>query len=127
MSEDQGSNRKETILSVIKRVSALEAERKSIGEDIRSIKQTLIKGELGMKIGDFNVAMRLYSLEGDDRDELLDTIHETFNALGMGDQLDWITASQRTQAGASVEVENETSDAETTDNETTAENQEAAE
>lgn len=106
MSEkNQSSNRKETIISVIKRVSALEAERKTIGEDIRSIKNTLIKGELGLKIGDFNIAMRLYSLENEDRDELLDTIHETFNALGIGDQLNWLDASERLVAGASVDVE----------------------
>lgn len=97
--------RKDIIMSVIKEVSSLEAQRKSIGEEIRSIKQTKIKGDLGMKIGDFNVAMRLYSLEGDDRDELLDTIHETFDALGMGEQLDWVAASNRLTSGASVEVE----------------------
>lgn len=107
MSEENegGSNRKQTIVDAIKRISALEGERKSIGEDIRSVKNKLIKGELKMKIGDFNVAMRLYNLEGEDRNELLDTIHETFNALGIGDQLDWLKASEKVQAGASVTVE----------------------
>lgn len=95
--------RSDIINSVIREVVRLEGERDAISEDIRSLKQTKIKGDLGMKIGDFNIALRLYKLEGDDRDELLDTIHETFSALGMGETLDWIKASERLSS-ASVKV-----------------------
>tara|TARA_Y100000310_G_scaffold328422_1_gene396525 strand:- start:355 stop:696 length:342 start_codon:yes stop_codon:yes gene_type:complete len=98
-----GSNsesRKATITDVMQSLAGLEAQRKSLGEQIREIKQIKIKGELGMKIGDFNIAMRLYALEGEARDELLDTVRETFEALGVGEQLDWIAASNR--AGSSA-------------------------
>ena len=108
MAETENANvgaRKDIIVSVMKEVTALEGERKEIGEKIRSLKNTKIKGDLGMKIGDFNIALRLYNLEGNDRDELLDTVRETFEALGVGDQLDWVQASNRMTAGASVEVE----------------------
>jgi len=87
--------RKDVIVSVCREVTALEAERKVLGEQIRTIKTKKIKGDLGMKIGDFNIAFRLYQLEGEARDQLLDTIRETFNAQGVGEQLDWVTASQR--------------------------------
>lgn len=87
--------RKKIIRDACSEITSLEAERKAIGEQIRTIKTVKIKGELGLKIGDFNVALRLYQLEGADRDQLLDTVRETFEALGVGEQLDWITASQR--------------------------------
>ncbi|MCP4548443.1 MAG: hypothetical protein GY835_18455, partial [bacterium] len=88
--------RKEIINAAIREISALESERKELSEQIRSIKNKKIKGDLNMKITDFNVAKRLYELEGDNRDELLSTIQETFDALGIGDQLDFIAAMERT-------------------------------
>src|SRR3546814_10647644 len=60
---------------------------------MRELKQTRIKGDLGMKIADFNAAYRLYKLEDDDRDTFLDAIRETFEALGIGQQLDWLKAA----------------------------------
>ena len=84
--------RKDTIRDVCKKLQALESQRKDISEEIASLKQTKIKGDLGMKIGDFNTAYRLYQLEGDDRDQLLDTLRETFEALGVGAQLDFLGA-----------------------------------
>lgn len=90
--EARVSNRAETIRDACKQITELEGERKSIGEAIRAVKQTLVKGDLGMKIGDFNAALRLYKLEGDDRAEFFDTLRETFEALGIGGQLDFINA-----------------------------------
>lgn len=98
--EDQGgdtaslnvSNRAETIRRACREITSLEASRKSISQDIASLKQTLVKGELGMKIADFNVALRLYQLEGEDRDTLFDTLRETFEALGVGQQLGFLDA-----------------------------------
>ncbi len=89
--------RADTIRDAIRELASLEAERKSISEQIREIKQIKIKGELGLKIGDFNAAMRLYGLEGDARDTFFDTLRETFSALGVGAQLDWISAQERTK------------------------------
>lgn len=92
------SNRKTIIIDVIRRLSILEAERKALSDEMREIRNREIKGDLGMKLSDFNVARRLYLLEGDDRRQMLSTIRETFDALGVGEQLDWITATERAAA-----------------------------
>jgi len=97
--------RSQTIQDVCRRLTALESERKAISDDIRSLKQTEIKGNLGMKISDFNVALRLYQLEGDDRDELLSTVRETFEALGIGEQLDWLKADERSRSRTTEPVD----------------------
>jgi len=94
--------RAEIIQEVCRKVSELEAKRKQIGADISELKNKRIKGDLSMKIGDFNIAYRLYNLEGDARDELLDTVRETFNALGVGEQLDWLQASERADSRAAT-------------------------
>lgn len=85
--------RKATIVEVCGALKSLEAERESISEQIRELKNTRIKGDLGIKIADFNAAYRLYQLEDDARDTFLDTIRETFEALGIGQQLDWLKAA----------------------------------
>lgn len=94
--------RREIILDVCRDVAGLEADRKVIGEKIRTIKAKKIKGDLGMKIEDFNIAFRLWGLEGRARDELLAAVRELFDAQDVGEQLDWITAAERA-ASAGVE------------------------
>lgn len=94
-STTEGHNSKaraKTIKEAIREIAALESERQSISEQIREIKQVRIKGDLDMKIADFNAAMRLYKLEDEARDTFLDTLRETFEALGLGKQLDFIDA-----------------------------------
>lgn len=90
--------RKDRINYVVGRLADLEGKRKSIGEEIRSLKQTVIKGELGFKIGDFNAAYRLYSLEDEARSQFLDTVRESFAALGIGDQMNWLDATKAPQS-----------------------------
>jgi len=88
-----GHNSKERqaiIVKCVQEIVALESKRDQISEQIRDIKQTRIKGELNMKIGDFNAALRLYRLEGDDREAFMETLRETFLALGLGEQLDFL-------------------------------------
>jgi len=87
------TNRAEVINQACRDIAALESERGEIGEQIREIKQKRIKGDLGMKISDFNVALRLYQIEGEDRMAFFDTLRETFRALGVGEQLNWIAAA----------------------------------
>lgn len=84
--------RAEIIRNACREITSLEAERQTIGEQIREIKQARIKGDLNMKIGDFNAALRLYKLEGEDRDQFFDSLRETFEALGVGAQLDFVDA-----------------------------------
>ena len=82
--------RRNTIKSACAEISELEEQRKEIGQQIRTIKQKRVKGDLGMKISDFNAAYRLYLLEGDDRSQFFATLRETFRALGVGDQLNFL-------------------------------------
>ena len=86
--------RKDIINEVCASLHSLESERASLNESIAELKNKRIKGDLGMKIGDFNLAYRLYKLEGADRNLALDTLRETFEALGIGEQLDWLSAAK---------------------------------
>jgi len=97
LDNDAGA-RAEVIRQAINEIGKLEARRKAISEQIREIKQVRVKGELDMKISDFNIAYRLQGLEGNDRDKMLDTCRECFDALGLGEQLDWVQVSERARA-----------------------------
>lgn len=90
MTATQTSNERQVIKDVCSQILSLEDRRNSISEQIRSLKNTRIKGDLGMKIADFNLAFRLYKLEHEDRDETLDTFRRVFSALDLGQQLDWV-------------------------------------
>jgi hypothetical protein len=90
--QNNSSARRQVILDVCADLASLEARRGEITEEISSLKSQRIKGDLGMKISDFNAAYRLYRLEDADRDIFLDTLRETFEALGVGGQLDFIKA-----------------------------------
>jgi len=92
--------RKGIIADVCRELHALQSEKDAINERIAEIKNKKIKGDLGMKVSDFNFAYRAYKLEGKDRALLLDTMRETFEALGIGEQLDFISASQRKSVDA---------------------------
>ena len=93
--------RKAIITQTLQQLETLEAERKGTSDLIRELKAIKIKGELGMKISDWNIFKRLHALEGGDRDELLATVREGFDALGVGAQLDWVEAAERVASGES--------------------------
>jgi hypothetical protein len=93
--QNNSSARRQVILDVCADLASLEARRGEITEEISSLKSQRIKGDLGMKISDFNAAYRLYRLEDADRDIFLDTLRETFEALGVGGQLDFIKAGEK--------------------------------
>lgn len=92
MTSTQLSNEKQAIRDVCSQLLSLEDRRTGISDQIRELKNAKIKGELGMKIADFNLAYRLYKLEHEDRDETLLTIRRMFNALDIGQQLDFMSA-----------------------------------
>lgn len=83
------------IRDAVKKIVQLKADRASINADIAEIKNRWVKADLGFKSTDFDIAIRLYELEGDDRDELLDTIKETFAALGVGMQSNFLDAMEQ--------------------------------
>lgn len=87
--------RADIIRSVCREVEDLEAKRDEINTEIRDIMHKRIKGDLGMKIGDFNAMRRVYSMEDERRDNYLDTLREGFEALGAGEQLDFLKVQER--------------------------------
>jgi hypothetical protein len=90
------SNRAAIIQQACKQILALEAERKAVSSELAEVKAKLIKGDLAMKIADFNTLLRLYKLERDDRDQLIDVLREGFRALGIGESVDFIAAMEKT-------------------------------
>jgi hypothetical protein len=77
-------------------IAKLEAEAKAINAAIRKYKAEVVRGNLGFKIADWNAVFRVSQLEAEDRDELLDTLCESFEALGIGQVVDWVAAAERT-------------------------------
>ena len=79
------AQQKEIIKSACERIARLDAERKSISEDIRTVKAEV---KAFMKIADFNAIYRVFSLEEEARNEYLDALKIGFEALGIGAQSD---------------------------------------
>lgn len=82
--------RHETIRTAMRKVAELEAERREIGAEIKTVKQTLIKGQLGFELEDWKMLQRLYDVDQERRDKTIDTLREGFAALGIGEQLDFV-------------------------------------
>lgn len=90
--------RRDTIKAVFRELQTIDDKSAEVNEERKKLLNTRVKGELGMKITDFRAAYRLYQLEDDGRDEMLDTLRECFDALGKGEQLDFLKVTERRQA-----------------------------
>ena len=88
--------RAELIRDAVRWLAEREAELKAANAKIREYKQKHIKGDLGFKLADWNAVYRVSQLEVEDRNELLDCIREGFDALGIGQVVDWVDAAQVT-------------------------------
>lgn len=86
--------RRTTIREAVHWLAEKEAEIKATREEINAYKQTHIKGDLGFKLADFNAVYRVSRLEVKDRDKLLDTLREGFEALDINQSLDWVAAAE---------------------------------
>ena len=86
--------RADTIREAVAWLADKDAERKALNAEISEYKQKHIKGDLGFKIADFNAIYRVSQLEIEDRDALLDTLREGFEALEIGGSLDWVAAAE---------------------------------
>jgi|TARA_Y100000296_G_C5109792_1_gene224538 hypothetical protein len=74
----------QTVRSVVKNCLALKEQIKELNSAMRQEKGRA--KALGLKVTDLNFAMRLYELEGDDRDEALFGIQSCCKALDVGQQ-----------------------------------------
>lgn len=95
-----GSNSKERaaiVAEVVSNVVRLKGEKAEIQAQITE-QRGRIKS-LGIKAIDFNIALRLYELEVEDRNSSLDSIRECCEALGIGETVDWVKAVQNEDTG----------------------------
>ncbi len=88
--------RRDTIRDAVAWLAERQAEVKALNAEIAEYKQKHIKGDLGFKLADWNAIYRVSQLEADDRDKLLDTLREGFEALGIGEQASFLDAMETT-------------------------------
>ncbi len=88
--------RRDTIRAAVNWIAERQAEVKALNAEIAEYKQKHIKGDLGFKLADFNAIYRVSQLEVEDRDKLLDTLREGFEALGIGEQASFLDAMETT-------------------------------
>ena len=81
-------------------ISDFEKQIKGLKAEIKAVVETRIVAGLGMKKRDFAQARALVEMDQEERDSLQDTIRETFAALGVGQQLNWLHAAEGERADA---------------------------
>ena len=87
-----------TIRKAAQRIIKLKAEKAEIQAVINEVKSE-VKSQ-GIKLTDFNIALRVYELEGDDRNETLDNLRICFEALGLGHQSEMFPEKPAAQPAA---------------------------
>lgn len=107
------AERDKLIKQAHRKVEEFDKKIKALSSEKSAYKHEVIKGKLGMKIADFDASHRLSKLDPDDRAIFLATIHETFTALGVGDQLDWLEAAKRADQIVEEEEEEAAKEADT--------------
>lgn len=90
-----GGGRAETIRAAVAWLAERQAEVKAINAEIAEYRQKHIKGDLGFKLADWNAFFRVSQLEVEDRDQLIDTLREGFEALGIGEQSSFLGAMEQ--------------------------------
>lgn len=99
--------RAETVREAITAIDHIERQISDLKADIKAIIETQIVADLGIKKRDFALMRKLYAIDSGERDTLFDAIRECFDALGCGEQLDWLGALDReapTKKDASAEA-----------------------
>ncbi|MEQ8504610.1 MAG: hypothetical protein RIB80_04740 [Rhodospirillales bacterium] len=95
------------ILDLEQRIDELKAEHiKPLQNDIKTIKQSTIKGDLGLKLKAFNWQYKGFKMEQDakrfddeaERDTLLDSLRECHEATVRGQMVDFVDVLQQVQA-----------------------------
>ena len=86
--------RKEQIVKAFAEYEKLHAERKDIGAAMTEITGR-IKEDLAISPAAFKNAFKLWQMEDHDRDNLLTQMRECFDSLGVGQQMDFLTALAR--------------------------------
>lgn len=86
--------RAETIRDAHQEITEYERQIDGLKAEIKAIVETRIVAGLGMKKRDFAMARKLVAFDQGERDTLFDAVRECFAALGVGEQLDWVSAAE---------------------------------
>jgi len=89
-----GAERAEIIAEACETIAEFERQIDGLKSEIKTIKETRVKGRLGMLIKDFDLAYKLFHSQREPDDGLFDTIREVFAALNPGGQSDWVSAAE---------------------------------
>lgn len=90
--------RGDIIRSVYKAVEEIDGKIDELRQERSQLLKDRVKQDLGMKLGDFAAAYRMYHMDAEKRDTLIDTMHENFEAMGLHEQLDWVKVQERMDA-----------------------------
>jgi hypothetical protein len=109
MSEEAGvvRNRNIDVLirDAVKTSVDFKARIKDINDDFKEYKKRVVKGALGWTLSEFNMLVKLYETEQEIRDRHLSRLRIGFQALSMGQQLDWVDAVEADRQEEPVETE----------------------
>lgn len=105
-----GTDRSKLLVHIIdqlnihnKKIANLNTQLSAAKADRSAFKNKEIKGTLGMKIEDFELSIRAFELEYEERKGLFGTLREVFNALGIGEQMNFLPTLDDTGAVVSNE------------------------
>lgn len=102
------TEQKKIIAEAAANIIRLKAERAAIQEAIAEERDKV--KSLSIKMTDFNVALRLYELEIEERNESIDGLRLCFEALSVGGQGDLfpaddeVTAARKSRAGKALDA-----------------------
>jgi len=86
------------IRAAVKKLDEFRADAQALSKRRSKYVQTVIKGDLGLKVADFLAFKRLSDLEGDEQNAFISTLREGFNALGKGEMLNFVEVMGQTKA-----------------------------
>ena len=84
--------RAEIIREACQTCEEFERQIDGLKAEIKAVIETRVVAGLGMKKRDFALARKLYAFDQSERDGTFDAIRECFNALGIGQQVNWLDA-----------------------------------
>lgn len=85
------------IQEVCTELDRMDEEIDILNEERRTYRKKHIKHGLDMKLGDFDAMRRIHGMKEERKNDYIDVLREGFSALGVEEQLDWITADARIQ------------------------------
>jgi len=87
------ANRATVIRDAANAMADIRAKRKELNEHAAEVRKRV--KDMNIRTEAFDAAVRALETEQQQRDAYWDSMHECFNALGIGDQLDWEKVQQR--------------------------------